>query len=360
MFTPGSEVRWWLLWASFFYALACRLRVFLYRSGWRVSRRLPVPVISVGNLTLGGTGKTPVVIQLTEWLLSERKRVAILSRGYRRRSRESQLLVSDGKRVLVGPHEAGDEPLLIARRCPRAIVAVGSDRYDLGRWILRRFPVDCFVLDDGFQHLSLHRDVNLLLVDATDVHGLDAVVPAGRLREPIEAAARASMIVITRADQAAEVERVIRRLREVSPPLADPAQMMFQVEGLISVTTTLQHPVQWCFGKTAVLCSAIGHAASFHAMAEALNLRILDKVVYPDHHDYTKEDVERVRSKASETKADLIVTTEKDAVKLALLLDQADTGWWALRLRAEITVGDDRLRQSILHPSLGKPVEVCV
>jgi len=107
---------------------------------------------------MGGTGKTPVVMYVVDRLIAQGKRVAILSRGYRRRSKAPQLLVSDGQQVLVGPEEAGDEPYLMARRCPHAVVAVGADRYALGQWVLSRLPVDCFVLDDGFQHVQLHRD----------------------------------------------------------------------------------------------------------------------------------------------------------------------------------------------------------
>ncbi len=123
------------------------------------------------------------------------------------------LLVSNGERLLVGPNEAGDEPFLMAQRCPKAIVAVGADRYELGDWVLNRFPIDCLVLDDGFQHLGLYRDVNLLLVDATDAEGLAALVPAGRLREPLQAAARATAIVVTRADVPDQVTQVCHRLQ---------------------------------------------------------------------------------------------------------------------------------------------------
>ena len=144
----------WLAWP---YEWAARFRALLYRRQWLHTKILARPVISVGNLTVGGTGKTPVVIFLTEWLLAQGKRVAVLSRGYGRRSSSPQLLVSDGERVLVTSDDAGDEPYLIARRCPQAIVAVGADRFRLGQWVLERFPVDYFVLDDGFQHLSLHR-----------------------------------------------------------------------------------------------------------------------------------------------------------------------------------------------------------
>ncbi|MDP9132275.1 MAG: tetraacyldisaccharide 4'-kinase, partial [Nitrospirota bacterium] len=160
-----------LRWLGIPYELAARFRRWGYERGWFRTQRLPRPVISVGNLTMGGTGKTPMVMHLVERLTVQGKRVAVLSRGYRRRSRSRQLLVSDGLRVLAGPEEAGDEPYLIARRCPHAVVAVGADRYALGQWVLSRLPVDCFLLDDGFQHVQLHRDVDLLLIDATDLAG---------------------------------------------------------------------------------------------------------------------------------------------------------------------------------------------
>jgi tetraacyldisaccharide 4'-kinase len=174
-----------------------RLRVYAYEHGWLARRRLPVPVISIGNLTVGGTGKTPLVIQITEWLLKAGKRVAVLSRGYRRTSREPLLFVSDGARIIATAEEAGDEPFLIAQRCPEAIVAVGADRYRLARRVLETCGVDCIVLDDGFQHLAVHRDINLLLVDATDVDGLEGLLPAGRLREPMTAAKRATGVIVT-------------------------------------------------------------------------------------------------------------------------------------------------------------------
>jgi tetraacyldisaccharide 4'-kinase len=269
------------------------------------------------------------------------------------------LLVSDGERMLAGPEEAGDEPYLIAHRCPRAVVAVGSNRFELGRWVLDRFPVDCVLLDDGFQHLALHRDVNLLLVDATDVNGLDAVVPAGRLREPIAAAARATMIIITRADSPASVDQVIGRLRRATVSLPAAVQVVFRAEGLVSVTSAAQQPRQWSLGKAAMLCSGIGHAASFRTTAESLGLAVVGEMVYPDHHRYSRSDLDRLRAEAMALKADLIVTTEKDAGKLAALLNPADTGWWAVRLGTKVTEGEERLRQSILQPSSRTPVEVC-
>ena len=189
---PGQPVRHGLHWIAWIYGLVTRLRLWCYRRGWLSRTRLPCRVVSVGNLTVGGTGKTPIVILLTQWLLARGQRVAILSRGYKRASTGPQLLVSNGSKLFADSSAAGDEPFLIAQRCPHAIVAVGADRVALGRWVLEQYPVDCIVLDDGFQHLALHRDVDLVLLDASDGAGLDALLPAGRLREPLTGLGRAS------------------------------------------------------------------------------------------------------------------------------------------------------------------------
>jgi tetraacyldisaccharide 4'-kinase len=335
------------MWAAIPYGVVARLRALLYDWGWFAQRRLPVPVLSVGNLTLGGTGKTPVVILLVDWLLARGKRVAILSRGYRRTSTAPYVLVSNGERLLVSPSEAGDEPFLMAQRCPKAIVAVGSDRYELGDWVLKRFPIDCMVLDDGFQHLGLYRDVNLLLVDATDAVGLAALVPAGRLREPLRAAARATAIIVTRADVPAQVTEVCRRLRATLGSMPDPIQAVFRPESLVSVVTGTSQPLAWSKGKTALLCSGVGHAESFRSLVERIGIRVLDEVAYVDHHAYTSQDIERLRARAAELEAELVVMTEKDACKVAALL-QSTESWWAVRLSTNVIVGEERLRRLVL------------
>jgi len=346
------------MWAAIPYGVVARLRALLYYWGWFARRRLPVPVLSIGNLTLGGTGKTPVVILLVEWLLAQGKRVAILSRGYRRTSTDPYLLVSNGERLLVGPTESGDEPFLIAQRCPKAIVAVGADRYELGTWVLARFPIDCVVLDDGFQHLGLHRDANLLLIDATDAEGLGAPVPAGRLREPLQAAARATAIVVTRADVPIQVTAVCQRLQAAIGLTTDPIQVVFRPDGLVPVMSGASKPLGWFKGKTALLCSGVGHAGSFRALVERIGIRVLDEKVYVDHHAYTSQDVEHLRDRATELQAELVVTTEKDACKLVALLRPSD-GWWAVRLATDVTVGEDRLRQLVLNYSNSTASEAC-
>jgi tetraacyldisaccharide 4'-kinase len=340
------------MWAAIPYGIVARLRTLLYDWGWFDQRRLPVPVLSVGNLTLGGTGKTPVVIMLADWLLAQGKRVAILSRGYRRTNTAQYLLVSNGERLLVRPQEAGDEPFLIAQRCPRAIVAVGADRYELGDWVLNRYPIDCLLLDDGFQHRGLSRDVNLLLVDATDAEGLAALVPAGRLREPLKAATRATAVIVTRADVPAQVNEVRRRLQAAVGSPLDLIQAVFRPEHLVSVVTGAMQPLSWSKGKTALLCSGVGHAGSFRSLVEHIGIKILDEVTYTDHHAYTNQDVERLSARASELQADLVVTTEKDACKMASLLHPTADNWWAVRLTTDIKAGEDRLRRLVLGMGL--------
>jgi tetraacyldisaccharide 4'-kinase len=331
------------------YGLAVRLRAALYRRGWLRRRRLPVPVISVGNLTLGGTGKTPVVIWLVGRLLERGVRVAVLSRGYRRRSREPRLLVTDGRDLLAGPAEAGDEPHLIARRCPGALVAVGADRYALGQWLLERFPVDCFVLDDGFQHLALHRDEDLLLVDASAPADLEALCPAGRLREPLSAAARATALVLTRADGGRPVEPLLAALGQAGAPAGAPILFRFAPGALVAVTAGREEPACSLAGRKVLLFSGIASPASFQTLAEGVGAVVADHRVFADHHTYRAADVSALLEQADRLGAERLVTTEKDAGKVAPFLG-ADERVWALRLEPEVVGGRERLERVLSRP----------
>src|SRR5581483_3251120 len=225
----GASGRAWggrmktLLWPlTLPYRIAVGLRNHLYDAGWLRTRRLPTHVISIGNLTVGGTGKTPLVIWTANRVLAQGRRVAVVSRGYRRDSRESRVLVSDGRKLLAGPETAGDEPCVIAQRCPGAVVAVGADRAGVSAWVLGRFAVDVIVLDDAFQHRAIARDEDVLLIDATDDEGLRDLLPGGRLREPMASARRATAIVVTRAEDPGAAARVVRRLEQALGRPPDP------------------------------------------------------------------------------------------------------------------------------------------
>jgi 3-deoxy-D-manno-octulosonic-acid transferase len=342
----GRIATWLLLPLTLPYGLAVRVRVALYRLGWLRSRKLPCPVISVGNLTVGGTGKTPVVIALVERLLAGGRRVGVLSRGYRRHSRDDMLLVSDGRALLAGPSDAGDEPYLIATRCPRALVAVGGDRYTLGRWVLEHHPVDCFVLDDGFQHLALHRDVNLLVVDVSDPAGLRMLLPAGRLREPLGAAARATAILLTRADMG-NWRDTARAIEAATGKPALPIRSRFTTQTMVNVSTGEVRAVETLSGRRALAFSGIGNPVSFMLLLRSLGVTVGDEIAFADHHGYGASDLELVRERAGRCGADVIVTTEKDAGKVAPFLKPGEPVW-AVRLGLDVLDGQERFDRLVL------------
>lgn len=351
---PGQPVRKGLYWVAGLYGLLIRFRLWCYRQGWIATRRLPCRVVSVGNLTVGGTGKTPLVIFLVQRLLANGQRVAILSRGYKRTSTTPHLLVSDGARILAGPSESGDEPFLMAQRCPQAVVAVGADRVALGQWVLEQHPVDCIVLDDGFQHRALHRDVDLVLLDATDVAGLDALLPAGRLREPLRELDRASAVMITRADASADVNAIHSRLRTVSRLPKDIMEVVFRPESFVPMISGEAHPIGWGHRRKAWLVSGIGNSHSFRRSAESIGMEILGETAFEDHHGYSPSDIERIRTTVQASGSDIVLTTEKDGGKLSALLTTHDP-WWMLRLGTEIVRGEARLYQLIDGPSDESP-----
>ncbi len=354
---PGQPVRKGLGWVAGLYGLIIRFRLWCYRKGWLTTTRLSCRVVSVGNLTVGGTGKTPIVIFLTEWLLAKGQRVAILSRGYKRASKAPRLLVSDGSRILVGPLEAGDEPFLMAQRCPQAIVAVGADRVALGQWVLEQHPIDCIVLDDGFQHRSLHRDVDLVLLDATDATGLDALLPAGRLREPLTELCRANAVMITRADSRQDVDAIRSRLKTISCSSGDAVEVVFRPESVIAIVSGERQPVEWCRGKKAWLVSGIGNSRSFRRSAESMGGEILGEAAFEDHHSYRHDDIEKIRANLQATGCEIILTTEKDGGKLRPLLMPSDS-WWMLRLGTEIVRGKERLYRLIDRSLIDETVPV--
>ncbi|HKN85338.1 MAG TPA: tetraacyldisaccharide 4'-kinase [Nitrospiraceae bacterium] len=341
-----SRSSFWLRALSVPYGWVTQGRNRLYDRGWLSQRRLPCRVVSIGNLTVGGTGKTPVTIAVTEALLAAGHRVAVLSRGYRRRSRAPRVLVSDGQKILVGPDEAGDEPFLIAQRCPGAIVAVAADRYQLGRWVLAQHRLDCVVLDDGFQHRALARDVDLLLVDASDTRGLHALVPAGRLREPLSSAARATALLVTRVDGNVDAQPIVAIIQRATGKIVQPILIRFMPQGMFEVSNGSYVPPENIAGQRVVLFSGIGNAGAFRDSVLRQGLIVVDEVVFPDHHAYSISDVDRVQARAAGGGASVLVTTEKDAVKLQRL-PALPMRVWAVRLETQIFEGEDRFKKLI-------------
>jgi tetraacyldisaccharide 4'-kinase len=297
------------------YELGVRARAALYENGFFETRRLNAPVISVGNLTVGGSGKTPCVAFLARFLRDEGYEVAILSRGYKRESR-GRVEVSNGREILCGPNESGDEPFLLAKSCPGARVVVDHDRYAAGRRLEERERVSVFILDDGYQHLRLARDLNLLLIDAFDPLDQAKMVPFGRLREPITALRRADAVIVTRSDQPFDrraLEDTIRRFACADTPVFYAHHKMTDLIRLDGARVV--RPADFARKRVAAV-SGIARPDRFVADLERLGMEIALRRDFDDHHRYTREELSEIVERAREVRAEAVVTTEKDAANL--------------------------------------------
>ncbi len=298
---------------SYLYGRAVAARAALYSSGRLRSQTLPVPVVSVGNLTFGGTGKTPFVEFLARRLKFDGWRPAILSRGYGRRSR-GPVVVSRGDGPLVSPERGGDEPVALARRLPGVVIVVGERRAEAARRAAE-LNADLFLLDDGFQHLAVRRDANLLLLDARDPFGGGRLPPAGRLREPLSAIERADAVVFTRIDHGHPTEEAQRTVETVHPE-APVFHATIRSDGLRDEAGS-PVDVREVARRRCVAACGVARPAGFAASLSELDLAAEETFVFRDHHSYSDRDLKRIRRAADRTGAAFLVTTEKDAAKLA-------------------------------------------
>jgi tetraacyldisaccharide 4'-kinase len=292
---------------SLVYGAVTHLRARAYRKGILKPSRLDGTVISVGNLTVGGTGKTPMVLWIAERLVSEGKSVGVLTRGYRGRPGES------GESAAVGSSVSSSDEvrMLQSHLGDRAAFGVGPDRYANGVQLAKR-GVSWFVLDDGFQHLQLARDVDIVLIDATNPFGLGRLLPAGRLREPRSALARADIVVITRSNHSPAVEAAVRRETDASIYYACP-----KLEAILSFTDgqLAGNVTPSALGPLFAFC-AIGNPQAFVADLRAWGLAIAGHRFFPDHHRFTDEDDEEILREAKSAGAAGLICTEKDLYNL--------------------------------------------
>src|SRR5690349_17656688 len=296
---------------SVLYSAITRTRLSLYRRGTFHSTKLDRPVISVGNITTGGTGKTPLVEWVARNLASAGKKVCILTRGYGRDNPDRMVIVSDGHNLMATPSEAGDEPFLLATNLAGTVAVISSaDRVAAGNEAIQQFDTDCFVLDDGFQHLRLERDLNIVTIDATNPWGGGHLLPYGHLREPLSGLSRADCIVITRTDQTDNIDDLRGEIRRHAGdiPIFKSRMRNSRITPLQKSSTALVPPV-------AAFC-AIGNPRSFFNAIE--HQAVLQKA-FPDHHRYSQRDVDSLIDDARRAGATSLVTTAKDAVKLRAL-----------------------------------------
>jgi tetraacyldisaccharide 4'-kinase len=300
-----------VLWpSSYVYRLLLACRAWTYRLGWRAVYRAPVPVIVVGNLTVGGTGKTPMVLALCAWLQSKGFKPGTVSRGYKAALNKSPHTVPpEGD-----PFFYGDEPILLARRtgCPTVI---GRKRADAVRHLLAHHDVDVVLCDDGFAHFALARDVNILMLDGVRGLGNGCCLPAGPLREPVKALARADMMMVR--VQASDADAVSTRHAALEHASVPYASWSFAVDGLYAVAqaSTLPldkvEPLASLCGQTVHAVTGIGQPEAFFALLRSAGLQVVPHV-FPDHHRFSFNDIDFEGH---------VVMTEKDAVKCAGFAD---------------------------------------
>lgn len=325
-----------LLPPSFVYAGIGLVRVKAYADGLVKRVRPTVPVISIGNLSVGGTGKTPVTVDLTKRLTQQGHKVAILSRGYKRKSKEEYTVVSDGARVLASCEAAGDEPYMMAHALPGSVIISGKNRSFTSSVAVDEFNCDLLVLDDGFQHLKLRRDFDVVLLDYSETLD-DALVPAGRLREPFSALGRATHIVISKVPPYPDPERM-RRFHQLAAKYAPNAQVSmcrFKPSCLRGETDSNLSKLS---GEKVVALCGIARPDAFVDSIRQLGAEVVSLNAFPDHHWFSENDLRSLERLLDKSGASYVVTTEKDLVRLNLP-DNLKTKLLALIMETE-WIGD--------------------
>lgn len=315
----------------------------MYRRGTFRSTKLDRPVVSVGNITTGGTGKTPLVEWVARRLAQDGRKVCVLTRGYRRTEPGERILVSDGETVFSTPQTAGDEAFLLARNL-KGLAAVISDanRVAAGEDAIKHLRTDCFVLDDGFQHLRLVRDLDIVTIDATNPWGGGRLLPAGRLREPLGGLSRAGCVVITRVDQAGEVESLRKQISNYSDcPIFNSRMTTRALVTVNDSPKTVATPV-------GAFC-AVGNPVSFFKQLRQEGYVPVFEKTMPDHHAYTQQDIDSIAHDAKGAGAKSLITTAKDAVKLQALTLSLP----CFSLEVEISIDDAEEFTRLIVSSVG-------
>lgn len=305
----------WLTPIASVYERLVRGRNWGYRSGLLATRRLACPVISVGNLTVGGAGKTPAVAAIARKLQAAGRRVVILSRGYGGRHPGGLAVVSDYEAVRLGPAKAGDEPYLLARSLPGIPVVIGKARARAGEQAYQQFTPDLFLLDDGFQHRALARDLDILLINAPNPWGSGHLFPRGSLREPIRELRRAHLIILSRVDEARDIQPLVAFIRQLHPQVPI-LTAIHEGRGWWDVNQGQRlDPAGIPDGPLYAFCG-IAYPQSFFFRLSVLGLHLAGVRAFADHHRFSAADLHALEAAARATGAKALVTTEKDAVRL--------------------------------------------
>ncbi len=348
--------------ASRFYRTAIQFRIWLYDKRVIRNHALGCLVVSIGNLSCGGTGKTPVVEVFAKTLSSKGRKVAILSRGYRSKKRsfwdklkhmfDSQKIeippkvVSDGHNLLLDSAYAGDEPYMLASNLKDVAVIVDKDRVKSGLYAIDKFGTDVLILDDGFQYLMLKQHINIVLVDTTDPFGNGHVLPRGMLREPIKNIRRADYVFLSKSEGHPKLHHLKAFIRRHNPR-AEIIECTHKPKYLEKVYNRGERePLDKLNGAKVAALSAIACPAGFEGFLESLGATLVARESFADHHRYTQQEIIDFINVAKKAGADYIVTTEKDAVRIPKL-DRRDVGMYFLRVEIDILSGQENFDQCI-------------
>ncbi len=342
------------------YGLAVGVRLFLYEKGLIRPNALGCQVISIGNLTVGGTGKTPVVEIFARELQKAGRRVAVLSRGYKkakapfkkrimdrmllRERKRPPRVVSDGAKLLLDSAMSGDEPYMLASNLPDVAVLVDKDRVKSGRYAINKLGCDTLVLDDGFQYMALKHRLDIVLVDRTNPFGNEHVLPRGILREPVRNISRASFIFITKSNGTGS-DPLRKRLRELNPT-AEIIECRHAARFLTHVFTSERKELDYLKGLKVVAMSGIAMPVGFEKELERRGAHVVDTHRFADHHRYTQQEIINIINAAKREGAEAIITTEKDAVRFPRL-DRCDVPIYFLRVDIEILSGAEDFHECI-------------
>jgi tetraacyldisaccharide 4'-kinase len=297
------------------YGAAVNIRSALYRNGIFKTQTVGIPVISVGNITIGGTGKTPLVQWIAGRLGERGDRVCVLTRGYRRANPSERVVVSDGERIIADTEQSGDEAMMLARSLVgKAAVVCDANRVAGARWAIENLNPGVLILDDGFQHVRIARDLDLVTLDATNPWGNGRLLPAGILREPTDSLSRADCIIVTRTDDAIEAGVQARIRQATDAPILRSTTVISRITPIGSPELdadreALRQP------PVAAFCG-IGNPNAFFQQLRAEGFDLRHNEVFRDHHKYSQTDNDRLTQRATDAGANALITTAKDAVKL--------------------------------------------
>jgi len=339
------------------YRAALTARSAFYRIGLLSTRGLPVPVISVGNVTVGGSGKTPLAEVVVLALREMGARPALISRGYGRRTRGVRI-VADGGGLRLGARDGGDEPVLLAERLPGVPIVVGESRYEAGAVAVGTCFADALVLDDGFQHRTLDKDLDIVVVSGGDPWGNGRLFPRGSLREPLSALKRAGLVVVTNPPTAAATSDIahVLRLRASAATVLSGAYRPMSLRRGDHAPAEAPEALR---GRKVLMLAGIAAPGGFVATAEGLAAEVAALAEFPDHHWYTPGDLARVAARVRETEAEAVLTTEKDWVRLREMPLGA-VPFWVLAVRLDLGADSVALAQvlseTLRRAAAGRPM----